>query len=313
MTPLDRGDAPSTAKATSPWPSCSIPPLLPARGFEATATAELRARYEDIAQDGRVQLTTLMPGLGAVWRALGSSEKIDAFRAQGILPILRRIVIAGEDGPFSVHAPLHFSGTWRLAREDGGDRIFLDMWLEAFAPIGSTLGPPPPRDAERVLVGRAYAEHVVTRPFAPPAERKVTRLDLPGIPSVPEDLHSFEDAEDLSAGHALEPAGEHVFGMMHTDSNQHVNSLVYPRLFEEAVVRTIASRSDIPDPSRQLTRAVELRYRKPFFTGDRAGLALRVEPAPASAQRRVVAVGAFSPAGGAAAPKPSCTVAAWLG
>ncbi|MBX3210025.1 MAG: hypothetical protein KF764_33655 [Labilithrix sp.] len=292
------------------WPSCSIPPLPPERGFESSATVELRPRYEDIAQDGRVQLTSLMPGLGAVWRALGSSERLDTFRAQGILPILRRIVIAGERGPFSVHAPIQCTGTWRLARETDGDRIFLDMWLDAFAPIGSTLAPAPAKGSERVLVGRIYAEHVVTRPFAAPHERKVARLDLPGIPPVPEDVHPLEPAEDLVAGHALDAADELTFGMMHTDSNQHVNSLVYPRVFEEAVVRALSARDDVSAPSTLLARALELRYRKPFFAGDRAALSLRAAPVDGGAHR-VAAVGAFAPPGGAA--RPSCTLAMWLG
>ena len=46
----------------SPWPACAIPPMPPARGFESSATLKLYPRYEDIAQDGRVLLTTLMPG-----------------------------------------------------------------------------------------------------------------------------------------------------------------------------------------------------------------------------------------------------------
>jgi len=299
----------SAAGLASRWPSCSIPPLFPERGYESTATVELRPRYEDIAQDGRVQLTSLMPGLGAVWRALGSTKKLDGFRARGILPILRRLVIVGERGPFSPEAPIHCTGTWRLAREKDGERIFADMWLDAFAPIGSILATPT-ADAERVLVGRIYAEHVVTRPFAPPAERKVTRLDMQGLPSVPEDEHPYEEAEDLVAGHVLERTGELTFGMMHTDSNQHVNSLVYPRVFEETLVRTLASRGDVPDPSSLLARAVELRYRKPFFTGERASIAARIERT-SSGPHRVVAVGSFAPSGNAA--RPSSTAAMWLG
>ena len=250
-----------------------------------------------------------MPGLGAVWRALGSSKKLDGFRAQGILPILRRLVIVGERGPFSPEAPIFCTGTWRLAREKDGERIFANMWLDAFAPHGSILAPPT-EDAERVLVGRIYAEHVVTRPFAPPAERKVTRLDVPGLPAVPEDEHPYEEAEDLVTGHALERAGELTFGMMHTDSNQHVNSLVYPRVFEETIVRALASRGDVPDPSSLLARVVELRYRKPFFTGERASIAAHIERAP-SGPHRVVAVGSFSPFRDGA--RMSSTVAMWLG
>ncbi len=288
------------------WPLCEIPEPPPARGFESSATATLRPRYEDISQDGRVQLATVMPGLGAVWRKLYNAETMDTFKREGILPILRRLVIRGEDGPFSVHVPLECDGTWRLARESNGDRLFLDMWLEARAPIASTLGDAPPPDAPKVRVARIYAEHVITKPFAPPAERKVTRLDAPGLPAIPEDEHAFEDAGDLIASSALEPAGDHVFGMMHTDSNQHVNSLVYPRLFEEAVVRRLVSSS--PSSSTHLARALEMRWRKPFFAGDHAALTMALgDPTPAG----VPAVGAFAPAGGGHA-KPSSTIAMWL-
>jgi hypothetical protein len=312
--PTPRVVAPEVAPQR--WPECAIPPIPPARGYESSATAELYPRYEDITQDGRVQLTTLMPGLGAVWGALGSDDKLEVFREHGILPILRRLIITGERGPFSVHVPISVSGTWRLARETDGDRIFLDMWLEARAPIAMTLAPPPARDAERVLVGRLYAEHVVTRPFASPAERKVTRLDLPGLrlPAVPEDAHPFEEAEALVAGHALEPVRDHVFGMMHTDSNQHVNSLVYPRLFEEAFVDTAVRAGVLTKPETLLARAVELRYRRPFFAGERATIALHARSISAG-PRRAVAVGTFSPAGqtpGSPPPRPSCTVAMWL-
>lgn len=292
------------------WPSCAIPSVFPARGYESSAKTKLQPRFEDVAQDGRVQLVALMPGLGAVWRALDAATRLDVFRERGILPILRRIVITGEEGPFSAHVSFECEGTWRLAREKDGDRLFLSMWLDVRAPIASTLAPPPPPDAERVLVGRVYAEHVITRPFAPPAERKVTRLDAPGLPPVPEHEHPFEEAEDLVEGHPLTPAGVHLFGMMHTDSNQHVNSLAYPHVFEEAAVRAAADRDVVPDAARLLARAVELRYRKPFFAGDRAALALRVAPSPGA--HRAVAVGAFLPAAGSP-KKPSCTVAMWLG
>ena len=299
------------------WPAWTIPTLLPERGYESTATAEVRPRYEDIVQDGRMQLTSLMPGLGSVWRTLGGSPKspLASLRAQGILPILRRLVIVGEDGPFTIQASLQVSGTWRLARETGGDRLLLDMWLEVRAPKGQSLAPPPPPDAPLSLVGRIYAEHVITRPFAPRDERKVTRLDVPGLPAVPEDEHPLEDVSALLAGHPLEPAPhEHTFGMMHTDPNQHVNSLAYPRIFEEVALRHVAARGISPAPQALLARALDVRYRKPFFAGDRAAMTLHAErleaPAPGAAGVGPVgAVGAFAPAGAPAGTPPSCTIA----
>ena len=255
-----------------------------------------------------MHLAALMPGLGAsVWRALLSKiPAVDIFRSQGILPILRRLVAVGEDRPVSVNAPVEYTGSFRFAREKDGARLFANMWLEARAPIASTLGPDPDPDAPRELVGRVFAEHVLTRPFAPPAERKVTRLDAPGVPPVPEDEHVFESAESLleSAGGPLEEAGDFVFGTLHTDSNQHVNSMVYPRVFEEMVARKLVQDARIPSPASLMARAIELRWRRPFFTGERALIAMRLDDATPPQGYRCSAIGSFSSGG----PKPSCAV-----
>ena len=295
-----------------------IPPLPLASGpGQDGGTASTAPRYEDIAQDGRMQLTALMPGLGAaVWRALLSKiPAIDTFRAQGILPILRRLVIVGEERSVSVNVPIRYAGAFRFAKEKDGDRLFANMWLDARAPIGSTLAPDPSPEAPYELVGRVFAEHVLTRPFAAPAERRVTRLDAPGVPPIPEDEHVFETAEALidSAGAPLEDAGELQFAMMHTDSNQHVNSLVYPRVFEEAALGKLVQDARITTPQTMLARAVELRWRRPFFAGDRARLAMRliVPDAGGEAETRawkMGAIGAFRGDG----PKPSSAVKMWF-
>ncbi|MBS2020463.1 MAG: hypothetical protein JST00_46835 [Deltaproteobacteria bacterium] len=282
----------------------AIPPLPPARrDHEDGGRAELPMRYEDVTQDGRVQLTSIMWGLGhAVWRSLLAKMPVmERFRAEGVLPILRRLVVVGEERSVTVNLPVHYEGSFRFAHEEGGERIFANMWLEARAPVGSTLMRSPPRDAPAERMGRIFAEHVVTRPFAPPAERKVTRLEVPGLPAIPEDAHPFETAEALVAGSPLEEVGDVVFGMMHTDSNQHVNSLVYPRVFEEHVVKKLATTGH-PGAKTMLMRALELRYRKPFFAGDRATIAMRMEPA-AGSESGVDVVGAFGDPS-----RPHCTL-----
>jgi hypothetical protein len=275
-----------------------IPEIPPERGYESSGAAKLIPRYEDITQDGRVHLPSLMPGLTSVWRAISSGERLRGMMSRGIVPILSRILMVGGEGPFSVHVPFEVEGTWRLAKEKGGARIFLDMWLDAWAPHGSTFSAPAldPR-APRQLVGRIYAEHVVTRPFAPAAERKVTKLDIPGVPEVPEDEHEHLEAPGLIAHAGMTLLREHRFAMMHTDSNQHVNSLVYPRLFEEAVMQHASA----DGAEKLLAREIELRYRKPFFTGETA----RLEGAIEEEAKGLLAVGAFTPPG---ASKPSATL-----
>lgn len=293
-----------------------IPKLPAPRGYESSGHAKLTPRYEDVTQDGRMHLTSLMVGMTTVWRTLEHGERLRAMVQKGIFPILSRVIMIGEEGPFSAHVPIHVEGTWRLAKERGGERLFLDMWLDAYAAHAQTHGPQPSDDAERALVGRMYTEHVVTRPFATKAsERKVTRLEgIPGIPELPEDEHAYEDAPSLVAGASLEPAREHVFAMQHTDPNQHVNSLVYPRLFEEAATTRAIERRLTATPERLLARAIELRYRKPFFTGDRAVIAAAITPGPAPTPGALHAVGAFVPASPEppSPPLPSTTVAMLL-
>lgn len=250
-----------------------IPPLPPARGpLQDGGAAELWFRYEDVAQDGRVLLHALFPGLGqAIWKPLLSKQPPTAsLRARGILPILSRIIAVADPRPVSVDVPVRFEGAWRVTRERNGARLFLNMWLEAFAPVATTLGPPPAEGALSERVGRVFAEHVMTRPFAPPDERRVTEADVPELAALLDDGYVFEPAEQLGAGLALQEVSRFPFAMMHTDSNQHVNSLVYPRVFQEAVVQQVAGES----AAQWLASSMELRFRKPFFAGQRAVVAL---------------------------------------
>ena len=126
----------------------------------------------------------------------------------------------------------------------------------------------------------------------------MTRLDAPGVPPVPQHEHVFEGADGLlaRAPSPLDDLSETVFALMHTDSNQHVNSLVYPRVFEEACTRT---------KPQLLSRAAELRWRRPFFAGERARIAASFGPAEGA---KLAAIGAFHGDG----PKPSCAIQMWF-
>ena len=57
-----------------------------------------------------------------------------------------------------------------------------------------------------------------------------------------------------------------MFGLDHTDANQHVNSLVYIRTFLEAVQRRVATAGK---SVKVRSRAVDIAYHKPCFAGDR--------------------------------------------
>ena len=121
----------------------------------------------------------------------------------------------------------------------------------------------------------------VTRPFASPEERAV--FEIPG--GLPEGMSMREvawraprsamelprGAKAIDDAFALDPVPI-VFGLGHTDSNQHVNSLVYPRLLEDAALRRFHS---LGLRTAVLARYVDLGFRKPCFAGDRMRIMLR--------------------------------------
>jgi hypothetical protein len=148
----------------------------------------------------------------------------------------------------------------------------LDMWADLHGPVGRTYGTVDGA-GQRALAGRVYAEHVLTRPFAPPEERRVMSLDFPGAPEVTaarppspalDVIASLpEGAKPLEPARRADPTPL-VFGLMHTDSNKHVNSLVYLRVFEEAALRRFAA---LGQGLEVIGETIDIAYRKPCFAG----------------------------------------------
>ncbi|MEZ4256135.1 MAG: hypothetical protein R3A78_10585 [Polyangiales bacterium] len=297
-------------------PSWITAPSLDGFPAERTARASVELRYEDIAEDGRIKAECLPHAMGVVcWRKLvGELPATAILRREAILPILSRLVIVGGGGPLSVRDSVDAHGAYdvRQAVDEVGrrDKLVLNLQATIFGVRGRTHGPPPDGAGETMEIGRVFAEHVFTRPFAPPESRKVATLPA-GVHDGPLEEYAWPSNESLLRvptgaspidGDALPAALTHTFGLRHTDSNQHVNSLVYPSLLEEAVLRRLA---DVGRSTRVLMTAVELRYRKPCFVGDavRWHLALHAEGP------RVLATATLLPADAAAgnpAEKPYC-------
>lgn len=264
-------------------------------------------RYEDVVQDGRVAPIALSHAVGEiVWREhLARNELLRRLFATGVFPILTRLVIEAGEEPVPVTRPLDGEGVHLFAHDldDTGevDRLFLDIWTSVSGLRGRTNLPKGPGDGERVAVGRVFAEHVFTRPWGPIEARKVRRFEVDGAPEVPPARMRFRPlprAADLPKGaRLLDPrpvvdAAPIVFGLAHTDSNQHVNSLVYVRLFEEALLRRLAAHvADGRRATAVLGRWIEIGYRKPCFAGDR----VRVRLQAFERDGEVGAIGAFVP------------------
>jgi hypothetical protein len=262
------------------FPAPAAPQFPP--GFSATSSAYLR--YEDVTMDGRLIPIAAPSGLAGLWREVlvahpGAQNALQL----GIIPILTRLTIHSIDTSIRVDRPVETRNGFALAhdRDAAGDvsRLFMNIWCEIHG-LAGRLGRTAP-SGEMTLAGRVFAEHTFTRPMAPPDQRRVLKLGVEGYPEVPE----LRYAQPAPATAADAPEGtqfveelapdttDYVFTLDQTDSNQHVNSLVYIRLFLEAVNRRIAAAGH---KLRVRATAVDIGYRKPCFAGDRVRAHLRL-------------------------------------
>lgn len=276
-----------------------------------TASGELRLRYEDVSQEGMVRLEALSTGVGVVWeRLLRGLSVSGALRQQGILPILSEMTIRALPGPFPV-STLAVTGGAAFARtrdaQGQSDRVFLDLVADLAGTLGRTNLPPPPHAGALRPAGSLFARHTCTRPFGPEGERRVR--DLPELEAqgvVLKDVPAFDPkniAELLPGEVPLVPAlaldpNTLLLGLRHTDSNQHVNSLVYLQAFEEACLRHLAQAG--VNTARLWATSVRVGYRKPSFAGE----SLRIRLRGFQDGEGFGAVGTFVGAGDGADAKP---------
>jgi hypothetical protein len=275
----------------------------PAPGSSPPASSPIQVplRFEDLTQDGRLVLEALPNALGAIaWRAaLPRDPFIRTCLDKGIVAILTRFVVRALPGPFAATARLEALGSHRVVLAGDG-RLMLDVSGELHAPIGRTYGSTP-RDGEQALAGDVLAEHAFTRLFAPPGKRRITRADLADLPPVTETRPASPSPESLATlpvgAAALEPLPRldpvpFTFGLVHTDSNMHVNSLIYLRMFEEAALRRFA---ELGQGAKWLARHIDIAYRKPCF----AGQTMRVSQQAFSHEGRLGVIATLLPEPGA--------------
>jgi hypothetical protein len=269
-------------------------PAPPAPEFpaEQATTVDHTPRYEDCTQDGRLNTLAIPPSLASTWNAREVRyPAIRRARAKGLVSLLTRLTVASFDAPVRVNRPFEVTGGFQLAhdRDASGavSRLFMNVWT-------SIRGRPHlPREAwdaartsgqseQLVLAGHAFAEHTYTRPFGPPDQRKVTSLaGVEGLPDVPE--ARYHQPVPTTAADAPEGATwideltpdpvDTMFTLDQTDANQHVNSLIYVRVFLAAMQRRLASGGH---PARLRSKGFDIAYRKPSFVGDRIRAHIRM-------------------------------------
>ncbi len=295
-------------------------PAPPAPVFppDQASTTEGHLRYEDVTQDGRLIPIALPPTLSGLWRGvLVRHPGARAATSSGVIPMLTRLTIATHEQPIRVDRPIEARAGFELARDEDAagtiTRLFMNTWCDVHGAAGQIVprGPAGPL----ALAGQVFAEHTFTRPFGPPENRRVTRLAVAGYPEIPEARYAAPapttagelpaDARWFEDG-AADPV-EVVFTLDQTDSNQHVNSLVYIRLFLDAMQRKLATAGHAPAIR---SRAVDIAYRKPCFVGDRVRAHVRLFEHPGLP-------GAIGAAGFIASPgedaRPRCYVRAIAG
>lgn len=239
-----------------------------------------RLRFEDVAQDGRLRLEGIWPAIGPIlWGRMEVANALLRLGMQGVRAVLTYVQLEGGEEPVSVRALCEQEVRWQLGAtldESGAvTRVLFDTWLLSSAPRGLANNPGmDPVSEERVSVARAYGQHVFTRPAARAGEHRVTAIDDPLFADSTLRPSPYRDPNALLSlppgTTALDPTprvdpAPVVFGLCHTDGNQHVNFLAYPRLVEEAALRRFAELGR--DPKR-LARRAEVAYRKPCFAGD---------------------------------------------
>lgn len=241
---------------------------------------QTRLRFEDVAQDGRLRLEGIWPAIGPIlWGKMEVAHALLRLGAGGVRAVLTYVQLEGGEDPVSVRAFCEQEVRWRLGRsvDDSArtTRVLFDTWLLSSAPRGVPGNPGmDPASGERVCVARAYGQHVFTRPAARAGEHRVTQIEDPLLDELPVVTTEFREPRallELPAGAtAIDPApradgAPTVFGLCHTDGNQHVNFLTYPRLAEEAALRRFV---ELDRGARRLARRAEVSYRKPSFAGD---------------------------------------------
>jgi hypothetical protein len=259
-------------------------PPMPSFPADQSTTAMMPLRFEDVTQQGHLLPIAIPPVLGPLWReAVVPHGPTRAAMANGVIPILTRLTLVAQEQQVRADRPAEVRAGFLLAHDgetDADRRIFFNVWAEIRAAAGKLS-----QHAEAgslALAGTLFGEHTFTRLLAPPDQRRVNKLDgIAGYPAIPEMKYAAPapaSAQDALPGATwldeLAPdSAEYCFTLDQTDSNQHVNSLVYIRIFLDAVNRRLAGAGRA---LRVRSRAIDIAYRKPSFAGDRVRAHLRL-------------------------------------
>ena len=285
-------------------------PPMPTFPAGQSMTAAMALRFEDVTQQGYLLPIAIPPVLAPLWREVVAPHPgVRNSIATGVIPILTRLTLVADDQQVRADRPGEAHAGFVLARH--GDGAEIRLYFNAWAELRAAAGKLSRRAAQGELAraGTLFAEHTFTRPLAPPEQRRVTRFAVEGFPALPDVEYAAPPSTSAQAAppgaqwlDELTPdSAEYCFTFDQTDSNQHVNSLVYIRILLDAMNRRLAATGR---PLQVRSRAIDIAYRKPCFAGDRVRAHLRLFELAGS----VGAAGRIAGADG----KPRCFVRALL-
>lgn len=211
---------------------------------------------------------------------------LSRMRRQGITNILFYVELESTDAAIAFGRSLHTDYELRLfrsctdernrpaARGSGTERLLFESHSRVRGRRQSDAGAfsSGEDDAPLVEAGRARVLHILTRPTAPPGERRVERVPeaLAGLREHDWDgpLPSPAMLDRPDEGWELAGSAEYrdVWGMPNTDVNQHVNVLEYVMTFENQVTRQLRD-AGLTIVGHRLARS-RLLFRKPCFPGE---------------------------------------------
>jgi hypothetical protein len=233
-------------------------------------------RYDDVVQDGRLRLESAWRPTGRALWADPEVARVLRSMGPGVTNVLSRATMQASESKLRPRATLTTRVRYRFEHtvdeQENVDRLLFSTWLDAFAEG---------KDGELIFAARAYGQRVFTQMNAPQGKHLVTRLDGFGESGVPEHRGVWEPASALQAlpvgAVPLDPAPrlvreEVLFGLSHTDLNQHVNFLMYHREVERAALCRFA---ELGYGARFLSREVTFGYRKPSFAGETVRIAVQ--------------------------------------
>lgn len=248
-----------------------------------------RLRYEDVSQDGRMRVEGIWAPTGRLlWSGSELGRRVFCLgRDHEINTVLTRVILEATEAHVRPRVQLENALMARFEQRLGADgnptAVHLNTWLSSHVTdAGAQAGA-----QRRTLVARAFGERVLAIFKNPPGQRRLTTLPdstepLPTSGAEPREAPSLLEVppgcELLDAYPRLDPSRV-VFGLSHTDSNQHVNSLAYVRFFENAALGRLL---DLGLGATFMARRVEIAYRKPCFAGESLRVAVQLVREPSS-------------------------------